>query len=158
MSRWLDSTYGPRRGRGTAMDAWTPPLMNVTWLIVHSMMSCPASVAIARYKPLMRSDGIPTIAPMSAAMSPPAMRLTGHGESRRVARFAAVYAPTDMNAPWPMDTCPVYPTRMLRPSAPMTAIHTRLATERKYSWSVSGMMPTNTTASAATVHLAIGSG
>jgi hypothetical protein len=30
------------------MDACTPPLMKVTWLMVHSMMSWPASVAMAR--------------------------------------------------------------------------------------------------------------
>src|SRR5438046_2066725 len=63
----------------------------------------------------MRSDGMPTTAPTRAAMRPPATRFTGHGESRRVARLAAVYAPTDMKAPWPMDTSPVYPTRMFRP-------------------------------------------
>src|SRR5438128_8118294 len=40
----------------------------------------------------------------------------------------------------------------------MTAIHTRLATDKKYSCRVSGMMRKNTTATAATVHRAIGSG
>src|SRR5256884_2614207 len=50
MSRWLVSTMEPRRGRGTSMDACTPPLMNVTWLMVHSMMSWPARVAMARYR------------------------------------------------------------------------------------------------------------
>ena len=39
---------------------------------------------MARYRPLMRSEGMPTIAPISAAMSPPASRLTGHGESEPV--------------------------------------------------------------------------
>ena len=48
MSRWLLSTIEPSRGRGTSMEACTPPLMKVTWLIVHSMMSCPARVAMAR--------------------------------------------------------------------------------------------------------------
>ena len=38
----------------------------------------------------MRSDGMPTTAPTAAAMSPPASRFTGHGESSRVARLAAV--------------------------------------------------------------------
>ncbi len=90
MSRWLASTIEPRRGRGTSMEACTPPLMNVTWLMVHSMMTWPARVAMARYRPLMRREGMPTTAPTSAAMSPPASRLTGHGESRRMARFAAV--------------------------------------------------------------------
>jgi hypothetical protein len=47
---------------------------------------------------------------------------------------------------------------MFRPSAPITAIHTRFATDRKYSCKVSGMTRKNSTASAATVHLAIGSG
>jgi hypothetical protein len=37
--RWLERTIGPSRGRGTSMEACTPPLMNVTWLMVHSMMS-----------------------------------------------------------------------------------------------------------------------
>ncbi len=40
----------------------------------------------------------------------------------------------------------------------MTATHTRLATDRKYSCKVSGMTRKNTTATAATVHFAIGSG
>ncbi len=55
----------------------------------------------------MRKDGIPTMPPITAAINPPASRFTGHGEPRRLARLAAVYAPTDMNAPWPIDTCPV---------------------------------------------------
>jgi len=71
------------------------------------MMSCPASVAMARYSPLIRSDGMPTIAPISAAISPPAMRFTGHGEPSLTAKLAAVYAPTDMNAPCPTEICPV---------------------------------------------------
>src|SRR5438094_8192995 len=96
MSRWLESTYGPRRGRGTAMDAWTPPLMNVTWLIVHAIMRGPASVAVGRYKPVMGSDGFPPIAPMSAATSPPAPRLTGQAEARRVARSADASGPPDI--------------------------------------------------------------
>ena len=83
-------TIEPSRGRATSMEACTPPLMNVTWLIVHSMMSCPANVAMARYSPLMRSEGMPTMAPISAAMRPPASRFTGHGEPSRLARLAAV--------------------------------------------------------------------
>ena len=38
----------------------------------------------------MRSEGMPTMAPISAAMSPPASRFTGHGEPSRLARLAAV--------------------------------------------------------------------
>ena len=46
--RWLESGMVPRRGRGTSIEACTPPLMNVTWLMIHSMMSWPARVAMAR--------------------------------------------------------------------------------------------------------------
>src|SRR5262249_18570554 len=46
---------------------------------------------------------------------------------------------------------------MLSPSAPITAIHTRLATDRKYSWSVNGITRKNRMPSAATVHRAMGS-
>ncbi len=48
MSRWLSSAIDPSRGRATSIEACTPPLMKVTWLMIHSMMNCPARVAIAR--------------------------------------------------------------------------------------------------------------
>src|SRR5260370_36155154 len=92
--------------------------MNVRWLIVHSMMSWPASVAMARYSPLIRREGIPTTAPMSAAMRPPARRLTGHGEPSRAARGAAVEAPTDMEAPWPGERSPEQPDGVFRAGGP----------------------------------------
>jgi hypothetical protein len=90
MSRWEAILYPKNSGRGTSIDACTPPLMKVTWLMVHSMMSCPARVAIARYRPLIRRDGMPTMAPTMAAMRPPSTRLTGHGHPNRTTRLAAV--------------------------------------------------------------------
>ena len=84
-----------------------PPEIHGTWLMVHSMMSWPASVAMARYRPRMRRLGMPTTAPTAAAISPPAGRVTQNGRSRRTARLAAVYAPTDMKAAWPIEICPV---------------------------------------------------
>jgi len=47
---------------------------------------------------------------------------------------------------------------MLRPSAPITEIQTRLAMERKYSWSISGTTRKKRIARAATVYFAIGNG
>ena len=67
-----------------------PPDTHGTWLIVHSMMSCAASVAMARYRPLMRSEGIPTSAPISAAIRPPAGTAIQNGASSLVIRCAAV--------------------------------------------------------------------
>ena len=48
IARWEAIATPKSRGRGTSIDAWTPPLIHVTWLIVHSMMNCPARVAMAR--------------------------------------------------------------------------------------------------------------
>ncbi len=42
------SSWPKRLGRGTSIEACTPPLIHVTWLMIHSMMSWPASVAMAR--------------------------------------------------------------------------------------------------------------
>ena len=47
----------------------TPPEIAGTWLIVHSMISWPASVAIARESPLMRRLGMPTRTPNSDAIN-----------------------------------------------------------------------------------------
>src|SRR5262249_18923249 len=47
---------------------------------------------------------------------------------------------------------------MLRPSAPMIAIHTRQATDRKYESSVNGATTKNSTASPTTAQRATGSG
>jgi hypothetical protein len=66
------------------------PACRRTWLIVHSMMSCAASVAIARYSPLMRSDGMPTSAPIAAAINPPAGTEIQKGACSLVIRWAAV--------------------------------------------------------------------
>src|SRR4026207_1935645 len=87
ISRWGLTGLPNTVGRGTSIEACTPPLIHVTWLIVHSMMSCPARVAMARYKPLMRSDGTPTIPPISAGRRPPGSgaagrRATDRGEQR----------------------------------------------------------------------------
>src|ERR687887_165343 len=49
----------------------TPPLIQVIWLMHHSMMNCAARVAMARYSPLIRRDGMPKNAPTTAAIGPP---------------------------------------------------------------------------------------
>ena len=77
-------------GGGTWIVACVPPDTHETWLIVHSMMSCAASVAIARYRPLMRSEGIPTSVPIAAAIRPPAGTAIQNGASSLVIRCAAV--------------------------------------------------------------------
>ena len=49
MSRWrVERPSSPAAAAATSIEACTPPLMKVTWLIVHSMMSWPARVAMAR--------------------------------------------------------------------------------------------------------------
>jgi hypothetical protein len=48
IARWEAISTPASRGRGTAIEAWTPPEIHVTWLMVHSMISWPASVAMAR--------------------------------------------------------------------------------------------------------------
>ena len=48
ISRWVAIIVPEERGRGTSIEACTPPLIQVTWLMIHSMMSWPASVAMAR--------------------------------------------------------------------------------------------------------------
>ena len=65
-----------------------PPEIAGTWLMVHSMIICAARVAMARYRPLIRRDGIPTIVPTSAAIMPPAGTATQNGMSSRVIRLA----------------------------------------------------------------------
>ena len=54
------------------MEDWAPPLIHGTWLMTHSMMSCAARVAMARYRPLMRREGMPNRTPTSALVQPPA--------------------------------------------------------------------------------------
>ena len=55
----------------------------------------------------MRSEGTPITAPTAAAMAPPAGSANQNGALRRVIRLAAVYAPTDISAPWPIEIWPV---------------------------------------------------
>ncbi len=60
------------------------------WLMIHSMISWLASVAMARYVPLMRRLGMPTMAPISAAIRPPAGSVSQNGKPSFTARLAAV--------------------------------------------------------------------
>ena len=55
----------------------------------------------------MRRLGMPTMAPIRAAISPPAGSVTQNGRCSCTARLAAVYAPTDMKAAWPTEIWPV---------------------------------------------------
>jgi len=88
--RGLCTTTPNTTGCGIWIVAWMPPEIQVTWLISHSMMNCAASVAIARYSPLMRSEGKPTITPTSAVTTPPAGMPTQNGAPYTVPSFAAV--------------------------------------------------------------------
>ena len=77
-------------GLGTWIEAPAPPEIAGVWLITHSMISWLASVAMARYVPLMRSEGMPTMTPMKAAIRPPAGSVIQNGRASLVARLAAV--------------------------------------------------------------------
>ncbi|MNU01445.1 hypothetical protein D3C72_2448570 [compost metagenome] len=66
-----------------------------------------AIVAMARYNPFTRRDGIPTSSPPAIATTPPPSRLTRTGVPRRSSITATVYAPSPMNAAWPRLTSPV---------------------------------------------------
>ena len=64
-------------------------------------------VAMARYRPLTRSDGMPTTIPPSMATKPPASRFSKNGVPSRVSITATVYAPSPMKAACPRLTRPV---------------------------------------------------
>ncbi len=73
----------------------------------QSTKNCAASVATARYKPLMRNDGMPNTTPIAVAHRPPSSSETISGmPSTRIWKLYAAYAPTAMNAPVPSDICP----------------------------------------------------
>ncbi|MOA19260.1 hypothetical protein D3C78_1396280 [compost metagenome] len=60
-------------------------LANRKWAMNEAAM-----VAIARYRPLTRSEGMPTTSPPSMATMPLASRLSKKGVPRRVSRMATV--------------------------------------------------------------------
>ena len=49
-----------------------PPLTHFQWLMTHSMINWAARVEMARYSPLILSEGVPKKEPTSAAMIPAA--------------------------------------------------------------------------------------
>ena len=69
--------------RRAAAPGWTPALRRKARHVVDRPFDdeLAASVAIARYRPLMRSEGMPTSAPISAAISPPAGTVIQNGAS-----------------------------------------------------------------------------
>src|SRR5574342_566523 len=78
-----------------------PPVAEVQLTKTHSAITCAARVAMARYSPLMRSEGTPTTAPARQAMTPPAGTASQTGTERREARKAAPKPPTPMKAAGP---------------------------------------------------------
>ncbi|MCY1528527.1 hypothetical protein D9M68_636330 [compost metagenome] len=71
------------------------------------VMNDAAMVAMARYRPFTRSDGMPTTSPPSIATTPPARMFSRKGVPSRVCMIATVYAPRPMNAACPRLTRPV---------------------------------------------------
>ena len=57
----------------------TPPVTASQCTAVNSTMKCAASVAIARYKPLSLSEGMPKIMPATAATIPEAGQAIKNG-------------------------------------------------------------------------------
>ena len=78
---------------------------------------------------MSRSAGRPTITPIAAVSITAPMTESGAGIPSRSVRIADVKAPTARNPPWPREICPVYPTRMLRPIAPIAAIRAVFASD-----------------------------
>ena len=71
------------------------------------MKNCAASVATARYSPLMRRLGIPKTIPTTVVINPARINTTTiFNSGTRTAMLYAAYAPTIMNAPVPSDICP----------------------------------------------------
>ncbi|KAG1319664.1 hypothetical protein G6F63_014628 [Rhizopus arrhizus] len=70
-------------------------------------MNDAAIVAIARYSPFTRNEGMPTSKPPSIATTPPPSRLTSTGVPSRSSMTATVYAPSPMKAACPRLTSPV---------------------------------------------------
>jgi hypothetical protein len=58
--------------------------------------------------------------------------LRGTGTPARSVTMAEVKAPTARKPPWPSEICPVKPTRMLSPTAPMTEIRITLVMPSQY--------------------------
>ena len=102
------------------------------------MMTCAASVAIARYIPLMRSEGRPTTSPTSAVSRPAAGTLSHIGTPSLLTSSADVKAPTPTKPPWPIEIRPVEPVSRLRPSAAMQATRSVSTTYIWYGEATSG--------------------
>ncbi|MNT68614.1 hypothetical protein D3C72_2068620 [compost metagenome] len=84
MSRSIPSM----RAGGMEMPAVPPVILrlaNRKWAMKEA-----AIVAMARYSPLTRNDGIPTMMPPTMATRPPASRFNANGVPQRVCRMATV--------------------------------------------------------------------
>ena len=75
-------------------------------LSAQSMMTCAASVAIARYRPLIRTDGSPNASPTTAVTHAASGTLNQNGMPALLTSSADANAPTPMNAPCPIEICP----------------------------------------------------
>ena len=83
-----DSAHPPSRAGGTASPE-VPRVSHSQWRNTYSRMNCAARVAIARYKPLSRSDGMPKNAPTPAVTIPASGIASQNGRCARAARIAA---------------------------------------------------------------------
>ena len=72
---------------------------------------------MARYSPLMRPAGMPTIMPTAVVQTAASGMLKNTGMPSSLLSQADANAPKPKKAAWPSEICPVKPTRMLRPSA-----------------------------------------
>ena len=65
------SSGTPKTVGGGTMSPITPLVMLSQWMITYVVMKCADSVAMARYRPLRRSDGMPKIRPTPEAVRAP---------------------------------------------------------------------------------------
>nr|WP_269082875.1 hypothetical protein [Allosalinactinospora lopnorensis] len=77
---------------------------------------------------MSRSAGRPKKAPTTAVSTIAAAIETEAGIPALSYSSAEVNAPTARKPPWPSEICPVNPTRMFRPTAPIVAIRMVLTT------------------------------
>ncbi|MNT86857.1 hypothetical protein D3C72_2271960 [compost metagenome] len=79
----------PKSLAGGTLRPPVPPV-NFQLAKMKCAMNDAAMVAIARYSPLTRSDGMPTMRPPTMATKPPASRFSKNGVPTRVSSTATV--------------------------------------------------------------------
>src|SRR3954463_2424341 len=124
---WVNQ-LGAASSAGVSATRLVPPVPFTNRVAMSGKMTARPSVTSARYRPFTRSAGKPTSAPMtnvtiaqgsSVAMNDMCPNVMPKYVYSWSMSSAVVYAPTPKNAPWPMDTWPLYPVRILRPIAAM---------------------------------------